>query len=79
MDSATLSNAASAEEGASVAAELKAQSRDLQEAVSELQRLLEGKETKNSGKNEPPDLQPHRPAGKVSHRSRPALTAISRA
>jgi len=58
MDSVTQSNVASAEESASVAAELKAQSLDLQEAVSELQRLLEGKETKNSGKNEPPDFQP---------------------
>jgi len=73
MDSVTQSNAASAEESASVAAELKAQSRDLKEAVSELQRLIEGTDKKKPAENDSPSSRPSRPAGKVTLRSRPAL------
>jgi methyl-accepting chemotaxis protein len=45
MDSVTQTNAAAAEESASVAAQLKAQSGGLQEAVAALQRLIGGKDT----------------------------------
>jgi len=79
MDSVTQGNAASAEESASVAAEMKAQSRDLEEAVSELQRLIEGTEKKKpvertkSTESAVPDFKPSRPTGKIAPRSRPTL------
>jgi methyl-accepting chemotaxis protein len=58
LDTVTQSNAASAEESAAVATQLKAQALDLQEAISALQRLIAGDEKKATTNVEMPEPQP---------------------